>query len=646
MGSPQDTSGRPAKGRTLSQGDSIADRFTIEQFAGPEIVGESYLATDTKNDRPVSIHVLPANALQGPNALERVKSEMRSASQLTHKNIVTTFGMGQLSAGAVYIIGEHVEGSRLDELMSERRKRGETFSLRGAYSLVAHLSNALAFAHKTRIHGSLSPQAVVVSSSGRVKIRDFPMSRLLYLIPGFRKSVPAYVRRFWAPEIGTAASVITNRADVYSLGVIFFELLTGQTPADAQARVSQQRTGLPAALDEMVARCLDAEPANRYKNVVDFKEDLATLLESEGVDPRDEALTGGLDIEIDVDRPLSTPPPPAEGLPAAPVMPPPAPGPPPPGPSSPGLPPLPPPPVVDEDRPSLGPLNLDSIMASVQDQDAEKWMISKGKMDHGPFRTREVVQMIVRWEVEGQHMIQDIETGIRIKLRESEEFKDMIERARVTKVKHEEQMALEQSEKSEKRSGVAKIFVVLLVVGGIGLIVGSIFAGRAIYKAATEEDEQDIDDLIASGELKIDIGQGGIVKDKKGRKGKRKGGGGGGGGGGGSYDDYMNQAVNLGDLAGDGGQMQLSQGQINQVMSSKGKAVYPCIYGELKRNKALKKVSLKFAIEGGTGSVKGVTVTSGGSQEFQKCVTSKMKKVKFPKFSAPRMGATFYFNVG
>ena len=92
--------------------------------------------------------------------------------------------------------------------------------------------------------------------------------------------------------------------------------------------------------------------------------------------------------------------------------------------------------------------------------------------------------------------------------------------------------------------------------------------------------------------------------------------------------------------------MQLSQGQINQVMSSKGKAVYPCIYGELKRDKSLKKVSLKFAIEGSTGSVKGVTVTSGGSSEFQKCVASKMKKVKFPKFSAPRMGATFFFNVG
>jgi hypothetical protein len=240
-------------------------------------------------------------------------------------------------------------------------------------------------------------------------------------------------------------------------------------------------------------------------------------------------------------------------------------------------------------------------------------------------------------------MIQDIETGIRCKLRESNEFKEIVERAHVAKIKHEEQLALEQSEKSEKRSGVAKIFVVLIVVGAVGLLVGSVFAGRAIYKAATEDDEQDIDELLASGDLKIDLGQGGIVKQKKGRKGKRKGGG---GGGSGSYDDYMNQAVNLGDLNSAGGQVQLSQGQINQVMSAQGKKIYPCIYGELKRNPNLKKVSLKFAIEGASGSVKGVTVTSASSAEMKKCISQKMKKIKFPKFSAPRMGATFFFDVG
>jgi serine/threonine protein kinase len=644
------TTGELRSGKYLAPGDTVADRFTITSFLGTEIVGESYIASDSKSDRPVWIQAVPTAVLSGPNAVERFKAEMRSASQLTHKNIVTSFGMGQLSPEAFYIAGEYVEGEKLRDVMQSRRAQGKEFSLRGAYNIIAHLCNALSFAHESRIHGSLSPATVIISKSGRVKISEFPLSRLLYTVPQMRNALPADAQMYWAPEVKASSTVITHRADVWSLGMMLFELLTGRIPEDPAARVSAARPDIPSGVDEIISRCLDAEPANRFRSTADLKEQLATLLElAAETEPPMESEDAGLDIEIDVDRPLSVIPPAAPGLERA------APpahhaGPPkPPPPNKGGLPPMPRAHAEEEHRPSLGPLNLDALMSGVKDQDSEKWMVTKGKMDHGPFRTREVVQMISRWEVEGQHYIQNIETGIRCKVRESDDFKELVERARVEKVKQEEQAALEQSDKAEKRGGVAKIFVVLIVIGAIGLIVGSVFAVRAITKAGASEDESDIDELIASGELKIDMGGGGIVAGKKDRKGKRKGGGSGGGGGGGSaggYDDYMNQAVNLGDVAGNGGQAQLTQNQINAIMSSKGKAIYPCIYGELKRNPSLKKVSLKFAIEGASGSVMGVDVTSGGSSEFQSCVAQKMKKIKFPTFSAPRMGATFFFNVG
>lgn len=642
------TSQLPAQGRFLKKGDTVGERFTVEGLLGPAVVGEYYLAADSKGDRPVRIHVLPAAPLTQSSAVDRFKTELRSAAQLTHKNILTTYGMGQVSPEAYYIAGEYVDGESLHDLMDERARAGRSFSLRGAYNIVAHLCNALAFAHGTRIHGSLSPDTVVVTESGRVKVSEFPLSRLLYSVPALKEAVNERARPYWAPEIQAGSTVITGRADIFSLGLMLHELLTGELPGSTAGKVSARRSDVPAEVDAIVARCLDPEPANRYPEASSLKEELATLLEKTVEQEGQEAVEEGtdLDIEIDVDRPLSIPPPPAPGK--KPAAPPPPPGPPPPAAvkSSPGLPPIGGGQDEDEHRPSLGPLNLDEIMSSVKDQDSEKWMVTKEKMDHGPFRTREVIQMISRWEVEGHHLIQNIETGIRCKLRESDDFKELVERARIEKVKQEEQAALEQSEKAEKRGGVAKIFVVLIVVGAIGLIVGSIFAVRAITKSYDDE-EADIDELIASGDLKIDMGQGGILKDKKGRRGgRRKGGGGGGGGGGGSYDDYMNQAVSMGDLSGDGGQTQLSQGQINAVMSSKGKVVYPCIYGELKRNPGLKKVSLKFAIEGSSGRVKGVTVTSGGSDEFKKCISKKMAKIKFPTFSAPRMGASFYFDVG
>ncbi len=658
MGSHTDSfGGLEPGGKYLQKGTLVADRFTIEGFLGPAIVGEYYLATDARGERPVCIHAIGATSLPTPALIERFKAEMRSASQLTHRNITTVFGMGQLSPDAYYIAGEHVQGRTLRAVMIEHASEGQPFSLRGAYSLVAHVCNALQFAHATRIHGSLSPETIMVSDAGRVKVGEFPLSRLFYGVPQLRAAVPERSHAYWAPEIRAGSTVVTGRADVFSVGVLLNELLTGQIPAGPPSRVGALRPDLPAEMDSIVTRCIDPEPANRYKNVSELKEDLASLVERtaslatpDGDAAAAPAEPAGLDIEIDVDRPLTMPPLPGPGFKHAP--PPPPVGhqpPPPPRPApGPGLPDLETArPVNDDHRPSLGPLNLDAIMSSVHDRDTEKWMVTKDKMDHGPFRTREVVQMIVRWEVEGHHLIQDIETGIRCKLRESDQFKDMVERARVEKVKQEEQAALEQSDKAEKRGGVAKALVVLIVIGAIGLIVGSIFAVRAITRSV-DEDEADIDELIASGDLKIDMGQGGILQDKESKRGgKRKGGGAGGGGGGtGSYDDYMNQAVNLGDVAGDGGQTQLSQGQVNSVMSSQGKVIYPCIYAELKKDPGLKKVSLKFAIEGSSGAVQGVTVTSGGSSELQSCVASKMKKIKFPKFGAPRMGATFFFNVG
>ncbi len=652
-----ETDGKAAglpKGRFLGPGDVVAGRFEVDRLLGKGLMGEDYLASDEKSDRQMKIQVVSPDLIQGQGVLERLKAEMRTASQLTHKNIVTTYGMGQLQSGATYITLEWFEGRGLDRVIAERRAAARSFSLRGAYNIVAHVCNALDFAHSTRIHGTLSPSAILVSDAGRVKISDFHSSRLAYMVPQIRRQVPAEQVRFWAPEVKTSATVITSRADVYSLGAMLWELLVGGFSPDGRPALRGARPDLPAQMEEMVGRCLDPEPANRWKSSGELKEAMALLVEQEPLEAEAAATQdAGLDIEIDVERPLTIPPPapvagaapaprpPAPPRPLAPPQPPPAP----PHAASPGLPDLPPPPVQEGPRPSLGPLNLDAIMAGVHDQDAEKWMVTKDKMDHGPFRTREIVQMIVRWEIEGQHMVQNIETGIRVKLRESEDFKEAVERARVAKIKHEQQLALQQSEKAEKRGGIAKIFIVFIVIGSLGLIVGSVFAGRAIYKSAVGGDEQSIDDLMADGKLKIDMGQGGIVEGEAKKKGKRKGGGGGGGGGTLSYDEYMNQGVDLGNVA-EGGMTQLSQSQINSVMSSQGKALYTCIYSELKKDPGLKKVSLKFAIDGATGGVQGVTVTSGGSSEFQSCISQKMKNIKFPKFGAPRMGATFFLTVG
>ncbi|MFH1438023.1 MAG: protein kinase [Pseudomonadota bacterium] len=670
--SKESSQGVTLKGENLSPGTVLAGRFKVEKYMGAEIVGESYLARDEKEDRQVAVTIIPSRYIKGSNILEKVKSEIKTASRIVHKNLLTCYGMGNLPDGSLYVPMQYIEGQKLYSILQKRMQSGKLFSLMGAYNLIAHLCNGMDEIHKTRLHGSLSPFSIRISSAGRVKIADLPLSRLYYLLPTMRKQIPMYVQGFWAPEIITKAGLfVTPRADIYSMGTVLFELLTSELPNEDNVSVTAHREDIPASIDEIVARCFDPDPSARWNNVLALKRALFNVAkEHEEEEVRREAEEKDddllMDFEIDIDQPIrrpSTVPPPVRGplKPAARPLPSPAP-------ASAAAPPAPAPSAHREPQdkalfsadavtgerasPAAGgperktkgsKINLDEILHSMEDQDAEKWMVTKDGMDHGPFRTREVVQMIMRWEVEGQHVIQDLDKGVRIKLRESEEFKEIIERAKVEKQRKEETEALEKSEKAEKRGGVAKIFIVLAVVGGLGVIIGGYFITRAAVSHFSGGGEQ----IDLAENISIDIGKGGIVKDSKRKgKGKRKGGGGGGGAGGMSYDDYMAQGVEMGNVDSDGGQVQLGQGQINATMSSQGKKLYSCIYAELRKDKSLKKVSLKFAIEGKTGSVMGVSVTSGGSSELQSCVSSKMKGIKFPTFSAPRMGATFYFNVG
>jgi len=649
--------GPSQQGKIFLPGDTIAERFVVEKFMGVEIIGESYLAKDEKGSREVSITIIPQQFVKGVSIIEKIKSEIKTASGLLHKNVLTCYGMGTLSNGSIYIVTEYVEGQKLYSVLQKRRESNKAFSLRGASNLIVHLCNGLEEAHKFRIHGSLSPFSVRISSTGRVKIADFPLSRLYYMFPVMKKEIPQYVQRFWAPEIVKGSSLVTERADIYSLGVVLFELLTSTLPEEGNTSITAYREDLPSTIDEIVSCCLNSDPAERWNSVTALKTAILKVTEEceQKEMPQDTDDNLLLDLEIDIQKPMAAPPPPPPK-------------------KAPPHPPKKPPvsatparaedkiPAVtipieietegakevkeevsdfrDEGADKKG-LDLNEIISSIGDMEAEKWMITKDGLDHGPFRTREVVQMIVRWEVEGHHMIQNIETGIRVKLRESEDFKALVERAKIEKQRKEELEALAKSEKAEKRSGVAKIFIVLAVVGGISASVGLYFVTRAAVHHFTGAREVNLEEGV-----KIDIGKGGILDSdsRKYRGGRRKGGGSGPGGM--SYEEYMAKGVEMGDLGHDGGQVQLSQGQINAVMSSQGKKLYPCIYAELKKNPSLSRVSLKFAIEGKTGEVMGVTVTSGGSSEFQSCISSKMKSIKFPTFSAPRMGASFYFDVG
>lgn len=634
------------KGAILPDGEILAERFKIEKFMGVEIIGESYLAFDQQEERDIAITIIPPKFCRRTNVIEKIKSEITAASKISHRNILRCFGMGNLSNGSIYITTEYIEGQKLYSILQKRRENGKLFSLRGAFNIVSHLCNGMEEIHKARIHGSLSPFSIRISKTGRVKIADLPLSKLYYLLPIMRKEIPSYVQSFWSPEVKKVGSIVTERSDIYSMGVILFELLTSTLPEDGNMSVKEIRKELPEEIDEILARCLDPDPYARWNNSSALKNALSKVVEKFEVDEKEATSYSDdmqIDLEIDIEKPMMKPPPPPPPLQKRKTA------------SSPpsvqtggqAQAKKEPPPQkhlsAKSPRSHASKLDLDTLLSTFTDQDAEKWMITKDGMDHGPFTTREVIQMITRWEVEGHHIIQDIEKGIRVKLRDSEEFKDIVERAKIEKQRKEELEALKKSERAEKRGGIFKFLVIVAIVGGVGVLVGGYFLTRAAVGHFTSAGKE-VD--LSEGQIKIDLGKGGILKEKRRGKGRRRKGVRGRRGGNLSYEEYMAQGVELGNLTSDGGQMQLTQSQINSVMSTQGRKLYPCIYAELKRNPNLKRVSLKFAIEGKSGSVKAITVTSGGSNEFKACIASKMKQIRFPTFSAPRMGATFYFDVG
>src|SRR5262249_53154723 len=142
--------------------------------------------------------------------------------------------------------------------------QGKTFSLKGTYNVIAHICNALSAAHQETVHGVITSSNVLVNNAGRVKLTDFGLSRLLPYLSAFQAQLDAGTLYSVAPEIAKDPDWAAGRADVYSAGILLFELLTGQKPVGAGESPSSIRPDLPQAVDEVVERCIRQRPTDRF----------------------------------------------------------------------------------------------------------------------------------------------------------------------------------------------------------------------------------------------------------------------------------------------------------------------------------------------------------------------------------------------
>jgi len=259
--------------------EDIARHFPqleILELLGTGGMGAVYKARQREIDRLVALKILPSESASDPGFAERFTREARALAKLNHPNIVALHEFGHVD-GLHYFMMEFVDGLNLRQLEQAGR-----LSAREALQIIPQICEALQFAHDEGIvHRDIKPENVLLDKKGRVKIADFGLARILGHEPeDFRLTRAREVMgtpHYMAPEQVETPQSVDHRADIFSLGVVFYEMLTGELPLGKFAPPSQ-KVQIDVRLDEVVLRALEKEPARRYQQASEVKTDMETII--------------------------------------------------------------------------------------------------------------------------------------------------------------------------------------------------------------------------------------------------------------------------------------------------------------------------------------------------------------------------------
>ncbi|MGA2133136.1 MAG: FlgO family outer membrane protein [Bryobacteraceae bacterium] len=252
---------------TLSPGVRLGPYEVISPL-GAGGMGEVYQARDTRLDRLVALKTLPAEQMAGADRQRRFLSEAQAASRLNHPNIVTIYDILEQD-GAYSIVMEYVAGSTLQQLIA-----AGPLPLQDAMKYAAEIADALAAAHAAGIlHRDLKPANIMIAATGRVKLLDFGLARLIQplsdatqTIAGAVMGTPAYM----SPEQAEGRP-LDPRSDIFSFGLVCYEMFTGQRAfwRDETSRLRNLNPAVPSLIEQHINRCLRIDPTLRFQTMAD-----------------------------------------------------------------------------------------------------------------------------------------------------------------------------------------------------------------------------------------------------------------------------------------------------------------------------------------------------------------------------------------
>lgn len=261
--------------------DRARTRYELVEELGRGAMGIVYRARDNELDEFVALKILPENLSQNPEAVQRFRAEARSARRLAHPHIVRIHDIGE-EQGRKYISMEFIKGTDLKRLL---RQRGN-LSIAEAVSIILPICEALDYAHKHGIiHRDIKPANIMITEDGTPKLSDFGIAKALEFTGETRTGAIIGTPLYMSPE-QVQGQPVDHRADIYSLGIMFYELLAGKPPftegdiAYQHCRVPPRPLpGIPEELNQMILRCLEKDREQRWANAAELAQALRTWFE-------------------------------------------------------------------------------------------------------------------------------------------------------------------------------------------------------------------------------------------------------------------------------------------------------------------------------------------------------------------------------
>ena len=448
---------RGAAGAQLPLSTMIGGRFQIESFLRNEGGTELYQAKDTRDDVPAWLRLFAC-----PPGLRAVlESDLTHASATTHKNLTTILAWGY-EGDRAYVATEPLDGATLRDIINSRKTQNQVVELARAHVLLGHAANGLEASYPSLCHGGLNPSAVRLNNSGRVKVSNLGLTRVVPTLARLDGSEGENATPYLAPEVAAGAAP-SPAADVFSLTAVLYELITGHAPGTPPWPPSQVNSELPKAIDKLIDRGLASLPETRFARPSQLVAEIGKLLSGSPARP---------------DKVLATP------------------------------------------RLTLG--KSFSVSDAVRiSEEYERWLVQKDSLDFGPFSLAQVMAQMEKGIFGGEHFIVDADSGDRQKIKDHPqlaEFTRVVERKIESQRRTRAEQAHEHAERRKGRWFILIIGLALAVVGAGMWIYLKDRKAAVVDVLASRVSEADVDKFLNG--VKVEFAQ-----PKRAASGRRVGGG-------------------------------------------------------------------------------------------------------------------------